>query len=218
MVRHNSRIAPETAARAAFLRLWVVRVSAAEAAGFLIPVSAMAVCTLWRCPPVVTWIVVALSGAGEGALLGFGQATALRRSLGEWPVARWVATTAGAAVLAWAIGMAPSSLADLGVELDMARPATWTYVFVGGILILISIPAAQSTVLVGRVERAWRWVPISAAGWLAGVAFTAVPGPFINEQTSISVLTACYAAAGLAMALTVATATGFGMQKMVWAR
>ncbi len=197
------------------MRLWVARVTLAESLGFLIPVSAMAVCSVLRCPPVVTWVVVAVSGAGEGALLGFGQATALRRSLGGWPVARWVTATAAAAVLAWAIGMAPSSLADLGVALDITRPITLVYLFLGGVVILTSIPVAQFTVLVGRVDRAWRWVPISAAAWLVGVAFTAVPGPFVDERTSIPVLVACFVAAGVAMALTVATATGVGMQRML---
>lgn len=215
MAGPHSRVSPGPRTDGAFLRPWIFRVTLAESTGFLIPVCAMAVCSVLRCPPVLTWVVVALSGAGEGALLGFGQATALRRSLGGWPVARWVAATATAAALAWAIGMAPSSLADLGRPLDMARPLHWVYVSVGGLLILLSIPVAQFTVLNSRLERAWRWIPISAAAWLIGVAVTIVPGPFIDERTSVPVLVACYVAAGLAMALTVATITGAGMQRML---
>ena len=90
--------------------------TAREAVGFLIPVGGLAVASVLRMPLLAAWLAVSVCGAGEGALLGPGQSTALRRSGIRWPAKRWVATAVVASG-AWLIGLLPSTLSDLGVTL-----------------------------------------------------------------------------------------------------
>jgi hypothetical protein len=126
-----------------------------------------------------------------------------------------VGATAGAASIAWGIGMLPSTLTDLGVSIDFGQPAVWVLIVLGGVLILISIPVAQLVTLRNEVDRAWRWVPVNVVAWLVGMTFTFLPGPFIDECSPMPLMVVCFVVAGLAMALTVAIVTGYWMQKFL---
>ena len=51
-------------------------------------------------------LLAAVAGAGEGAILGAAQALVLREEIPAFPRPRWIAVTATAAALCWALGMA----------------------------------------------------------------------------------------------------------------
>ncbi len=187
---------------------WVGLVTAAESVGFLIPASALALTTIVDFPPWAAWITVVVFGAGEGALLGLGQALALRPTVLAVPVLRWVAATAVAASFAWSLGMLPSTLDDSGVDVDFGHPMVWVVMGVGGIALLLSIPTAQYLVLRGRVSGAAWWIPVNVAAWSVGLMFTFLPSPFVDETTPGWVMAVAFAGAGVCMAATVATVTG----------
>ena len=194
---------------------WVGYTVAGEGIGFLVPVSGFALAATLGLDAWAAWALLVVAGAGEGALLGLGQSLALRGSRAQVPVGRWVAATAVAASVAWSIGMLPPTLADLGTPLDFTAPGTWAAVAVGGLVLLTSIPIAQWPVLrAAGVRRAWRWIPLNMAAWLAGLVFTFLPSPFIDESTPPAMVFAQFAVAGLLMALTVALVTGWGLRRM----
>lgn len=187
----------------------------AEGLGFLIPVSGLALAGALGLDGWAAWALLVVCGAGEGALLGLGQSLALRGSSAEVPIGRWVAVTAGAASVAWSIGMLPPTLADIGAPPDWAAPGTWIVAGAAGLVLLASIPLAQWPVLAQSVRRAWRWVPLNMAAWLVGLVFTFLPSPFVDESTSAGVVFLFFAMGGVLMALTVAIITGWGLRRMV---
>ncbi|MDY6809750.1 MAG: hypothetical protein SW127_12135 [Actinomycetota bacterium] len=185
----------------------------AESVGFLIPVAGMGICAAAGCSPWLTWLTVAVFGAGEGALLGLGQAEALHGTEVAVPVLRWVAVTSAAASFAWMLGMLPSTLNDAGVLDDMSNPALWVAFGLGGVLLLLSIPTAQFLVLRDVMPHAVGWIPVNVAAWSVGLVATFVPGPFVDEDTSTAVLVTSFAVAGICMALIVATITGWWLRR-----
>lgn len=189
------------------LRRWFLLVTAAESVGFLIPVAGMAITPSIGASAWLTPVAMAVFGAGEGAMLGLGQATALRGTRVEVPPARWVIATAGAAALAWLLGMMPSTLHDLGA--DFGNPLLWAALAVGGVILLLSIPTAQYLVLreTGVPGALW-WIPVNVGAWMLGLTFTMLPMPLIDESTPAASMAVVFAVAGVCMAATVALITG----------
>jgi hypothetical protein len=196
---------------------WVRYVVLGESLGFLLPVSGFALSAAFGLEGWSTWALLVLFGAGEGALLGLSQSLALLETSAEVPVGRWVGATAVAASVAWSIGMLPSTLGDVGVAIDWGAPLTWVIVGVAGLVLLATIPLAQWPFLVGRLPRAWRWVPLNMVAWLAGLVFTLLPSRFVDESTPAVVMFVLFAIAGVLMATTVAFITGWGLWRMVTA-
>ncbi|WP_343287291.1 hypothetical protein [Gordonia sp. SID5947] len=185
----------------------------AESLGFLVPVAGMGICASAGWSPLATWLTVAVFGAGEGALLGLGQAGAMHGTEVAVPVLRWVAVTSAAAAFAWLLGSAPSTLHDAGVVDDGSHLASWAAFGVGGLLLLLSIPTAQYLVLRDLVPRAGVWIPVNVLAWSVGLMATFVPGPFVDEDTSAAALVASFAVAGICMALIVSAITGWYLRR-----
>jgi hypothetical protein len=198
------------------LRRWVGLTVLGESLGFLIPVTAFAAASARGLDGWAAWAMLVLFGAGEGALLGLGQALGTRGSRAEVPPGRWVAATAVAASVAWSIGMLPSTLADLGVDIDWGSPATWAVAAPAGLVLLATIPLAQRPVLArSGVPRSWWWVPINMGAWLVGVVFTFLPSPLVDASTPAALTFGLFAVGGLLMATTVALLTGLGLGWML---
>ncbi|MGM0384783.1 MAG: hypothetical protein ACQERF_02210 [Actinomycetota bacterium] len=197
------------------LRRWVGYVLLGESVGFLIPAAGFAIAWLAGLPAWPAWALQVVLGLGEGTLLGLAQALALRGTPAEVPVRRWTLATALAAAAAWSMGMLPSTLIDSGVDVDFAHPGTWAALGTGGIVLLLTIPTAQWTVLRTVVHRAWRWIPLNAAAWAAGLVFTFLPSPVVDEATPPAVTAVLFALGGVGMALTVAVVTGAGLRRML---
>lgn len=195
---------------------WIGFTVLGESLGFLIPVAGFALAATLGLEAWAAWLLLVAFGAGEGALLGLGQSLGLRGSAAEVPPGRWIAATAVAASVAWSIGMLPSTLADAGVAIDWASPATWAVAGVAGLVLLATIPLAQFPLLArAGVARAWRWVPLNMGAWLVGLAFTFAPSPIVDASTPAPVVFTAFGVAGVLMAATVALLTGLGLRRML---
>jgi F420H(2)-dependent quinone reductase len=193
-------------------RAWLVWVTVGETAGFCVP-AVVASLTLDG-PTAVVVPTMLLAGAVEGALLGAAQAHVLCRVLPAVPRRRWVGATSAAAVVAWSLGLVPSTAGEsLG---DWPVPVLVIAVVVGGTVLLLSIGTAQWIVLREHVPRAGRWIAVTAAGWLAGLlAFMLVAPPLWHEGQATLTVAAIGAGAGLVMAGTVAAVTGLGLLRLL---
>jgi len=194
------------------LRAWVPRVAAAEFAGFGIPAAAGTLAWVAGLGPAPFLVAMVCAGIGEGAVLGAGQAAALRRIVPGVDGRRWVVATALAAGFAWCLGMLPGTLGDFGAPTWISI-AAWV---VAAPLMLASIPLPQA-LLLGRVVPAarWRWAWITAGAWAAALPISFLPGPFVDEATPAAVLFAAFALAGAAMALVMALVTGWGLRGLL---
>lgn len=182
---------------------WFRWVTAGECAGFAIP--ALAAVAMRDAEPTVLILVLLIAGAGEGAVLGWAQGHVLRSVLPEFALGLWVARTAVAAVVSWALGL---ELANLSGSLWLIIPAA---ALMGGTL-LLTIGGAQWTVLRKYVSRAWRWIWITAAGWLVGLgAFVAVTSPLWKPGQSPLAVAAIGVLGGLIMAACMAAVTSAGI-------
>lgn len=189
---------------------WVALVTTAEVVGFAAPVTAMALTATAR--PWVGWAVVALAGGVEGAMLGLGQWLGWHRHLPDLPLKRYVGATAAAAVLAWSIGMLPSTL---GSRVAWDRPAVWAAGVLLGLVLLLSIPVAQSLVLAGHVIRSHRWAGWTLLAWTVALPWSFAPSPFVDATTPPAQMALGFGLGGLAMALTMAAVTGVGARRLV---
>jgi len=158
--------------------------------------------------------VIVVAGAAEGALLGLGQAYALRRALPQIRTRDWVRATAAGAALAWLIGMAP---AVVGQRLwDQSPPLAVALAVLAGVLLIGSIGVLQWRVLRGHVPHAGRWVAAMAGAWLAGLlAFATVAMPLWHEGQPAVLIVAIGVLGGLVMATTVAAITGLALVRLL---
>lgn len=194
------------------VRRWFLTVTAAEFTGFAVPAAVGALTASAR--PALALPALLAAGAIEGGLLGLGQALVLRRALPALRRRRWVIATATAAVLAYAIGLAPSTFAtSIGtwpVALAVAAAA------VLGSALLASIGTAQWLVLRDHVPRARRWIATTAAAWLVGLGvFMGFTMPLWHAGQPIALTIAIGMAGGLLMAATTAAITGIALRRLL---
>jgi hypothetical protein len=193
-----------------FWRSWFVWVTLGETLGFCAPAFAGAVTA--GGPAGLSVAALLAAGAVEGAVLGWAQAHVLRRSLPGLPAARWVGATSAAAVVAYLIGLAPSTF-------DFTALPTWAQVVagaIGGTALLLSIGTAQWLVLRRFVAHAAHWIWITAVAWLAGLtAFMVITPPLWHEGQPLPVTILVGAFAGLVMAATVAAVSGVGLVRFL---
>jgi hypothetical protein len=195
-------------------RRWTVSTTLAEAAGFCVPALAGVAATQAGLSAVATLLLLLAAGAVEGSALGAGQHWAIAGHLRGLPRGEFVGATAAGAILAYAIGMAPSTLGD---RLDGAAPALVVPVAVlAGVALLASIGTAQWVVLRrAGYDRPW-WILTTAGGWLAGLAvFMFVATPLWQPNQPVALTVAIGVFAGLLMAATVAAVTGFAADRLV---
>jgi hypothetical protein len=155
--------------------------------------------------PLVTAILLVALGSFEGWVVGTAQALALA---GTGVDARaWVRATVLGAVLAWAVGMVPSTvIALLGHSGDAAPGAGPTLalrlVLAAGLGVVAGplLAAVQVPVLRRYAPRAWRWLLANALGWAAGMplVFAAVRNVAVHlrEPGAIALSLAALAFAG----------------------
>jgi len=203
------RVAAHRPGARALRRRWLAATFLGETLGFLVPVLAVVLgVNSWNAG--ARFLALVLAGAGEGAVLGAAQTRVLRRVLPAFPSTAWTLRTAGAAGLAWAIGLAPSSSADIW---QAWPPAVGVGVAVGaGLVLLLSIGTAQWTVLRRHVPAAARWIGWTAVAWLAGLTvFLLVATPLWQPGQQVWLSALIGALAGSLMALTMAAVTGRGL-------
>lgn len=195
--------------RDGFLRRWIVLVTIGETAGFAVPAVAGSLTAGADLATAPAYAVVVAAGVAEGALLGLAQARAFAPRVPVSAV-RWCALSATGAAIAWSLGML----------MPVVHAQRWSSQLTGmamialGAALLLSMPALQCLELRRHVPRARRWIGINAVAWSAGIAWTFLPSPFIDEHTAVGPLISAYVTAGLMMALTVATVTGIGATRL----
>jgi hypothetical protein len=192
------------------VRAWFATVTAAEFAGFAVP-ACIGALTAATSPSIAVPALLA-AGAVEGVMLGSGQAAVLRRALPGLPRRRWIAATAAAAVLAYAIGLAPSALA-----ID-----TWptalvvAFAAIGGLALLASIGTAQWLILRRHVAGAGRWIWATAAAWMVGLAvFLGFAMPLWQPGQPLWLIIAISVAGGLLMAAATSLITGVTLRRLL---
>jgi len=133
-------------------------------------------------------------GALEGLVVGVAQAAVIRRLL---PAVRgWVGATVIGAMVAWAVGMVPSTVASL-VGSNHAAPAPepplWLILLLAAGLGAVAGPVLAvfqwRSLRRALPARAWMWLPANAAAWCVGMPVIFL-GTQANEFTSSSALIA----------------------------
>jgi len=153
---------------------------------------------------ILLFAIAVIGGLGEGAILALFQLRVLRTLLPRLNARRWVLSTSAAASFAWLCGMLAPLLDDLVGLSASAAIAIW---IPAGLLILLSIGAAQAWVLRGVVDSPNRWITANVLGWLLGLPWTFVLPALLPETAPIPVWVATFAIAGLMMGLTVGLVT-----------
>jgi uncharacterized integral membrane protein len=196
-------------------RLWAVWfgvVTVGEFLGFAVP--AVIGATTAHAPAGVAFPALLAAGAVEGTLLGLAQAYVLRRAIDGIRTGRWVAASAGAAVVAYAVGMAPSSTSGLLETLPPAVLAMAAAVL--GTVLLLSIGTAQWLVLRTLVRHATRWIATTALAWTAGLGvFLGFTVPLWHPGQSVAAIAAIGVAGGLLMAATTSAITGEALRRLL---
>lgn len=191
---------PETRFR---LRWWILLVASGEALGFAIPAAVGAVAA----DSEVFVPVLLAAGALEGAVLGASQAMVLRRILPPINSAAWIALTSAGAVVAYAIGLAPSTFAE--VWTGWPWPAQALVAALLTVALLGCIGAAQWLLLRRHLRASGWWIVGTAVGWLVGLGvFLAVAPPLWHEGQPVGTAILIGVAAGVLMAAAMATVTG----------
>jgi hypothetical protein len=156
--------------------LWLRWVGAnAGAEGIGLGVSALVAVTVlaWRPVPLpVAFVAVLAAGAFEGLVVGGAQWRVLRRPFPHLGAGAWVGATVAGAVVAWALGMLPSTLMDMdGAAQGPPISDGVQYLLAAGMGLalgpVLGIP--QWLVLRRHVPRAGWWVPANAVAWAAGM-------------------------------------------------
>ena len=193
-------------------RAWFRTVAAAEFAGFAVPAT-VAVLTAHTPVPVAVAAVLG-AGAVEGAMLGWGQAMVLRRAVPAIATRRWIAATSIAAVIAYALGLAPSTFAAT-VRAWPPAPAAGAGLIIGSAL-PSTIGIAQWLVLRHHVGHARRWIPTTALAWLAGLGvFLVFAMPLWQPGQPTALIIGIGVAGGLLMAATTALITGAALRRLL---
>jgi hypothetical protein len=192
---------------------WVSRTALGEAAGFLFPVLVV----LSGAEDLSTGprsALLLLAGAAEGAVLGWAQSSVLVSVLPDLSRRDWILRTAVAAVVAWAIGIGPSTWAAGLVDLPAA--AIVVLAVPAGVVLLCSIGLAQWTVLRRHVPGAAWWIVWTAAAWIVALGvFAAVTTPLWQPGQSAVTVSLIGVLGGVLMAVAMAVVTGAGLRRLL---
>jgi hypothetical protein len=181
-----------------------------ETLGFAVPGAVGALAFALGAPDAASVPLAVAAGAGEGTILGFAQSRVLRRELPGFVPHDWVAATAAAAMLAWAVGM------SLGVYAGSLPTALLVAgLIVAPLVLLGSIGVAQWAVLRRYVAGAWRWIPANALAWLLGLVVPFAGMSLVDEGDPAGLVLAVGIASGLGMGLVVAAVTGRALVRLL---
>lgn len=193
-----------------WLRRWIVVVAIGEAAGFAVP-AVVGVLTAGADAAVLPLLA---AGAVEGAVLGLAQASVLRRIGVTISRRNWILLTAGGAVVAYALGLMPSTLAGAWTGWPWPLQALADAVLAG--LLLASIGTAQWIELRRHLRAAGWWIAGTAAAWLAGLAaFLGIAMPLWQEGQSPALAIGIGVVAGAVMAVAMSTITGLTLARLL---
>ncbi len=196
-----------------FWRSWVVSVSLGETLGFAIPATVAGIALAAGLPEGIVIAVAVISGAGEGAVLGWSQARVLVRRLPVLSITSWVRWTAAGAMAAWACGWMTPVLADVFPDLGPEVLAP-----LGGLMsvaLLLALSGAQWNVLRRYVPNAALWIPGNALVWALATPIVFVAMALVPDDASAWVFTGVGVVSGFGMAVVAAAGTGWVMLRIL---
>lgn len=189
-------------------RRWFAAATTGEVLGFFVP--AVVAPFVLGARPGVAMVTLVLAGTAEGALLGAGQAYALRQAVPAVPTRSWVGATAVGAGFAWLLGMLPSTV---GPQLWALSPVlTVVLGAAGAVAVIAGIGVLQWRVLRRYLPASRSWIAATGAAWIGGLlAFTAVTTPLWHEGQAVLVIALIGLIGAALMAAVVASVTGLNL-------
>jgi hypothetical protein len=162
-------------------RIWLAWV-AANAAGELVGLGAVGalggvamVALGASAPPVLQAAVLIALGGVDGAVVGLAQHSVLRHALPSMARRRWVVATIAGALVAWVLGMIPSTVMQLATEASASTsgapaeepPMVLVMLLAAGLGAIAGpvLAYAQYFELRRHVRGALLWLPAHAAAW-----------------------------------------------------
>lgn len=152
---------------------------------------------------LIAIVLIVLAGTLEGAIVGLAQALAVERvSHG-----RWTALTAGAALVAWTVGMLMGGRVPVEL-LPLLAPALLL-----GMGTLMGV--AQWIELRRHAEGAGRWILANALAWPLGLLWVYGASALVSSSTPLALGVSLIVGSGVAMGVTVGVITGVTMERIV---
>jgi hypothetical protein len=190
---------------------WVAANSLAETVGLGVTAAVAVALAALGAGHRPAWLLVALvgtvlAGAFEGAVVGYAQWRVLRVPLPELAARPWVVATVVGALVAWTLGMLPTTLMGMGGEAG-AEPAISdaAQLLLAATLGLLAGPVLgvpQWLVLRRFVPRASWWIVANAVAWAAGMPLIFVAAGLLPaEPTTATIVAAVLAACAAAGAV-----------------
>ena len=124
---------------------------------------------------IVGILLVTISGAIEGLIVGLAQWSVLRRSFPLVARRSWIGATVLGAMVAWFFGSLPSTLMDMGGQQSggaAQEPPTAIVLLLAaamGLFLGFILGYPQWRVLRKAAERTWIWLPANCAAWALGM-------------------------------------------------
>jgi hypothetical protein len=167
-------------ARGFWLR-WVGANSLAEMIGLgvagLVGISAVAgqPVTVWQA--LLSAVPAVVAGAFEGLVVGWAQWSVLRRALPGLRARSWIGATVLGALVAWCLGMLPSTIMSLTPQPATAPagpspfegPLVYPLAMGMGAVLGVVLGLPQWAVLRRWAPRGWRWIAANSAAWALGM-------------------------------------------------
>lgn len=190
---------------------WVVLVTLGGLLSLFAPAFGFLLAERLGTPPWLTYPTVALAGAVMGLVLGAAQAGALSGTAVAVPRAGWTLVTSAGAMVAWAVGMLPVTLEQLGEPLNLASRPVLAALLAGAVVLVIAVPALQWLLLRRVVRKAWLWIPLTVVAAATGLGIAWVARQVMDPATADGALTGSLAMAAV-LALAFALVTGVGLR------
>jgi len=149
-----------------------------------------------------------LAGAFEGLVVGWAQWSVLRRPLPGVRARSWIGATVLGALVAWCLGMLPSTLMSLTPQPAAAQagpspfegPLVYPLAMGMGAVLGLVLGLPQWRVLRRWTPRGWRWIAANSAAWALGmpVIFLVAGGvpPSLPVAAIVAIVLATLALAG----------------------
>jgi hypothetical protein len=147
---------------------------------------------------VTAALSIAMGTLLEGVLVGLLQHAVLRRPLPAIARRQWVRATALGALIAWTLGMIPSTAMQLAANAQPAADAAaappaeppqimiYLLAAVMGLILGPILATPQANVLKDHVREAWVWVAANALAWAVGMMIIFVGTSFIPNDMHIT--------------------------------
>lgn len=162
-----------------------------------------------------------LAGLCEGAVLGYLQWGALRRTYLSLRASDCMRATMIVAAAGWFLGMLPSTFLTGPSDPNLGGTA-WeppVAVVLSGAAVFGGIAGAafgwaQWRVLRLHADRAYLWIWTNAIGWAMGLPWSYLAGSLADVSRSVASMIVVGAIAGALMGLSVAVPTGLALRRM----